>query len=43
MPRSAWCTFHTRDAPDLDAMLGRIQNDLFDLGAESGMPRSVWG
>ena len=26
------------DAPDLDAMLGRIQNDLFDLGADLCAP-----
>ncbi len=25
-------------APDLDAMLGRIQNDLFDLGADLAVP-----
>src|SRR5947209_20246155 len=25
---------HTKDAPELDAMLGSIQNDLFDLGAD---------
>jgi cob(I)alamin adenosyltransferase len=30
---------HTADAhPELDAMLGRIQNDLFDLGADLCMP-----
>lgn len=30
---------HTGDShPDLDAMLGRIQNDLFDLGAELATP-----
>jgi cob(I)alamin adenosyltransferase len=30
---------HTRDAaPELDAMLGRIQNDLFDLGADLCFP-----
>lgn len=30
---------HTRDDhPELDAMLGRIQNDLFDLGAELATP-----
>lgn len=29
---------HTRDNPDLDAMLERIQNDLFDLGADLCMP-----
>ena len=27
-----------REAPDLDAMLGRIQNDLFDLGADLATP-----
>lgn len=29
---------HTRDLPDIDAMLARIQNDLFDLGAELATP-----
>lgn len=29
---------HTRDMPDIDAMLARIQNDLFDLGAELATP-----
>src|SRR3954468_19662111 len=29
---------HTGDAPELDAMLGRIQNDLFDLGADLAVP-----
>lgn len=29
---------HTRDLPDLDAMLMRIQNDLFDLGADLSTP-----
>ncbi|MGH6826538.1 cob(I)yrinic acid a,c-diamide adenosyltransferase [Methyloceanibacter sp.] len=29
---------HTRSDPALDAMLGRIQNDLFDLGAELCYP-----
>lgn len=29
---------HTMDAPELDAMLGRIQNDLFDLGADLAVP-----
>jgi cob(I)alamin adenosyltransferase len=30
---------HVREAsPDVDAMLGRIQNDLFDLGADLTMP-----
>jgi cob(I)alamin adenosyltransferase len=27
------------DAPDLDAMLGLIQNDLFDLGADLAVPQ----
>jgi cob(I)alamin adenosyltransferase len=29
---------HLADAPVLDAMLGRIQNDLFDLGADLAVP-----
>ena len=29
---------HLKDAPVLDAMLGRIQNDLFDLGADLAVP-----
>jgi cob(I)alamin adenosyltransferase len=29
---------HLKDAPDLDAMLGLIQNDLFDLGADLAVP-----
>jgi len=29
---------HTKDLTDLDAMLGRIQNDLFDLGADLATP-----
>ena len=29
---------HTGDRPDLDAMLARIQNDLFDLGADLAAP-----
>ncbi|BAI76506.1 ATP:cob(I)alamin adenosyltransferase (plasmid) [Azospirillum sp. B510] len=29
---------HTADRPDADAMLGRIQNDLFDLGADLCTP-----
>ena len=29
---------HVRDWPDADAMLGRIQNDLFDLGADLCTP-----
>lgn len=30
---------HTVDDPELDAMLARIQNDLFDLGADLATPR----
>ena len=29
---------YTREMPDLDAMLSRIQNDLFDLGADLATP-----
>jgi len=29
---------HLADAPVLDAMLGKIQNDLFDLGADLSVP-----
>jgi cob(I)alamin adenosyltransferase len=29
---------HTKDRPELDAMLARIQNDLFDLGADLCFP-----
>ncbi|MGN6548387.1 MAG: cob(I)yrinic acid a,c-diamide adenosyltransferase [Pararhizobium sp.] len=29
---------HTRELPDLDAMLSRIQNDFFDLGADLATP-----
>ena len=29
---------HTRDLPDTDAMLARIQNDLFDCGADLCVP-----
>ena len=29
---------HTRGMAELDAMLGRIQNDLFDLGADLAVP-----
>src|ERR1700716_3820499 len=29
---------HLADAPDLDAILGLIQNDLFDLGAGLAVP-----
>jgi cob(I)alamin adenosyltransferase len=33
---------HTREAnPDLDAMLARIQNDLFDLGADLCFPKET--
>ena len=31
---------HSRDDADADAMLGRIQNDLFDLGADLATPES---
>jgi len=31
---------HTRDLGEIDAMLGRIQNDLFDLGADLATPDS---
>jgi cob(I)alamin adenosyltransferase len=35
---------HTAAAhPDVDAMLGRIQNDLFDLGADAATPGAVEG
>lgn len=29
---------HTRDLPDTDAMLARVQNDLFDVGADLCVP-----
>lgn len=29
---------HTRDLPEIDALLSRIQNDLFDLGADLATP-----
>ena len=29
---------HTRAKPDEDAMLARIQNDLFDIGADLSVP-----
>jgi cob(I)alamin adenosyltransferase len=32
---------HTRDRPEEDAMLARIQNDLFDLGADLCTPQSA--
>ena len=38
-PRSAWSGCIFPSAPDLDAMLGRIQNDLFDLGADLAVPQ----
>jgi cob(I)alamin adenosyltransferase len=31
---------HTSDMPQLDAMLARIQNDLFDLGADLSTPET---
>ena len=31
---------HTADMPELDAMLMRIQNDLFDLGADLAAPET---
>ncbi len=37
MPRSAW-PGSTSPTPIADAMLGRIQNDLFDLGADLCTP-----
>jgi cob(I)alamin adenosyltransferase len=30
---------HLADAPELDAMLGLVQNDLFDLGADLAVPQ----
>jgi len=30
---------HLSDAPELDAMLGLVQNDLFDLGADLAVPQ----
>jgi len=30
---------HLKDAAELDSMLGRIQNDLFDLGADLAVPQ----
>ncbi|CCD90552.1 putative ATP:cob(I)alamin adenosyltransferase, monofunctional PduO type [Bradyrhizobium sp. ORS 375] len=30
---------HLADAPEIDAMLGLIQNDLFDLGADLAVPQ----
>jgi len=32
---------HLEDRRDLDAMLGRIQNDLFDLGADLAVPQAA--
>src|SRR5262249_33829330 len=34
---------HTADEPTVDAMLGRIQNDLFDLGADLCTPETAAG
>lgn len=34
---------HTGGAPEVDAMLGRIQNDLFDLGADLCAPEADGG
>lgn len=34
---------HSAALPDLDAALGRIQNELFDLGADLGMPEQPEG
>ena len=34
---------HTRDAAEVDAMLARIQNDLFDLGADLCTPEQSKG
>lgn len=34
------CRLHTADHPSLDAMLARIQNDLFDLGADLAAPQN---
>jgi ATP:cob(I)alamin adenosyltransferase len=31
---------HTKDMPDIDSMLARIQNDLFDLGADLCTPEA---
>ena len=38
MPRSAWPGCIAASTPKLDAMLARIQNDLFDLGADLARP-----
>ena len=32
------CRLHSRDDPEMDAMLARIQNELFDLGADLATP-----
>lgn len=34
------CRLHTTALADVDAMLGRIQNDLFDLGADLATPET---
>jgi ATP:cob(I)alamin adenosyltransferase len=38
MPSSVWRGFTPATSPDLDAMLMRIQNDCFDLGADLATP-----
>ena len=38
MPPSAWRACIADAFPELDAMLARIQNDLFDLGADLCVP-----
>jgi cob(I)alamin adenosyltransferase len=35
------CRLHTADRPEIDAMLMRIQNDLFDLGADLCTPEGA--
>jgi cob(I)alamin adenosyltransferase len=35
------CRLHSAALPDYDAMLGRIQNELFDLGADLCMPEAT--
>ena len=39
MRRSAWCGCIWLMPPELDRMLGLIQNDLFDLGADLAVPQ----
>ena len=38
MPRSACCAWRRSAMPEVDAMLARIQNDLFDVGADLSVP-----